>query len=208
MPLTPSSASPPAYTTLAAPVPRLPALRTTLRKVAKAVESATKVEWDSSLQGKGKAKMTQPPRMLLLDGGATGGEAFVALPTTYDVSWLIVPYASCHDDTLCMALTANTDGRKPSKQRPRSSASRKTRTSSGSRATPRTCRTSAATQARQRSSCETAWIMPQYRTSQLTAEPTTTRTTMLARGSTSRSSMCGYTRKMCVSSLRQARRDW
>jgi hypothetical protein len=30
--------------------------------------------------------MAQPPRMLLLDGGSFGGEAFVTLPTTYDVS--------------------------------------------------------------------------------------------------------------------------
>lgn len=41
-----------------------------------------KVQWD-----KDKDKMAAP-RMLLLDGGPSGGEAFVTLPTTYDVSRL------------------------------------------------------------------------------------------------------------------------
>jgi len=84
--------APPAYTTLDIAQPQPPVYRAVLSKVSKAVDKVTKVEWDDSAKGKCKGKMAQPPRMLLLDGGASGGEAFVALPATYDVSRASTPY--------------------------------------------------------------------------------------------------------------------
>lgn len=77
---------PPAYTPIKTLSNRFNAALPSLPRFSGLLD---KVKWDSPDYW---TKMANPPRMLILDGGA-GGEAFVTLPTTYDVSLFLLIFS-------------------------------------------------------------------------------------------------------------------